>query len=101
MPDEYRLISEVPVADQEAGPYGATTGPDRALWFTLVHSGNIARLMPGDDVTTHTLNSMGCGPSLITSGPDSALWFTRNRDHRIGRITTDGTSTSFATPTPQ
>jgi virginiamycin B lyase len=99
-PNDHRLISEVSVAGRGSGLYGLTTGPDAALWFTLVHSGHIARLDPGGEVTTHTLESAACGPSIITLGPDGALWFTRNRDHRIGRITTDGTSTSFATPTP-
>ena len=41
-----------------------------------------------------------CGPTVITPGPDGALWFTRSRDHRIGRITTDGRRDSFPLPTP-
>ncbi|MGI5240935.1 virginiamycin B lyase family protein [Dactylosporangium sp. CA-139066] len=42
----------------------------------------------------------GAGPYGVTTGPDGALWYTGNRDHRIGRVTTDGVATSFATPTP-
>ncbi|MFJ4674594.1 hypothetical protein [Kitasatospora sp. NPDC088783] len=38
-------IEEHPVADAAAGPYSLTTGPDGALWFTLVHSGRIGRIV--------------------------------------------------------
>lgn len=42
-------IAEHAVADSEAGPYAITTGPDGALWFTLVHSGRVGRLVPGEE----------------------------------------------------
>ena len=83
-------MREIRVTNQDAGPYGISTGPDAALWLTLVHAGRIGRLSPGGEFDDHPLDSAGCGPSLITPGPDGALWFTRSRDHRIGRITTDG-----------
>ncbi|MEV4813898.1 virginiamycin B lyase family protein [Micromonospora avicenniae] len=40
-------VQEHIVADTASGPYAITTGPDGALWFTLVHSGQIGRLVPG------------------------------------------------------
>ena len=81
-------------------PYGITTGPDGALWFTLVHSGQIGRLVPGGDRRSHQLDP-ACGPTIITTGPDGALWFTEYQAHRIGRITTDGTIDEFALPTAE
>ena len=75
-----------------AGPYAVTAGPDGALWFTLVHSGQIGRLVPGGSPTVHQLDPEA-GPTIIVTGPDGALWFTEYRAHRIGRITTGGTVT--------
>jgi hypothetical protein len=51
VPSAFRTdIREIPVADQGSGPYHITTGPDRALWLTLIHSGQVARLAPGGDL---------------------------------------------------
>ena len=36
----------------------------------------------------------------ISPGPDGALWFTDRNDNKIGRITTSGTITEYAIPTP-
>ena len=77
-----------------AGPYALAAGPDGALWVTLVHSGSIARVTVGGDVTVYPV-APECRPSIITAGPDGALWFTRTGDDRIGRITTAGELTTF------
>ena len=37
------LVTELPVADADAGPYGITTGAEGALSLTLVHRGTIVR----------------------------------------------------------
>ncbi|MFV5996962.1 hypothetical protein ACNPQM_32295 [Streptomyces sp. NPDC056231] len=92
-------IAENAVADSAAGPYALTTGPDGALWFTLVHSGRIGRLVPGEKPTSHRLEP-DSGPTVITPGPDRALWFTEYRADRIGRIATDGVIDEFDVPTP-
>lgn len=81
-----RTVEEFAVSDRESGPYALTTGPDGALWFTLVHSGRIGRLIPGQEPTSHQL-APDSGPTVICNGPDGALWFTQYRGHRIGRIT--------------
>lgn len=91
------LIREYPIAEA-AGPYGITAGADGALWLTLVHSGEIARLATDGTVTRHPAGPPGCGPTIITPGPDGALWFSRTQDHHIGRITTSGEVTGFALP---
>ncbi|MCT2592881.1 ATP-binding cassette domain-containing protein [Streptomyces sp. N2-109] len=101
-------VTHIPVADAAAGPYALTAGPDGALWITLVHSGEVARLtvdgqadsQPGGRVDRFALDVPACGPTIITPGPDGALWFTRSQDHRIGRITTDGKASSYPLPTP-
>ena len=64
------------------------------MWVTLVHSGSIARVTTGGDVTVYPVGPQS-RPSIITAGPDGAMWFTRTGDDRIGRITTAGELTAF------
>lgn len=54
---DHRFIREFPVADAHAGPYGITTGPDGALWLTLIHSGQIARLSGSGDLSRYPAGS--------------------------------------------
>ena len=77
------------------GPYALTAGPDGALWVTLVHGGEIARVTVDGEVTRF---DAGVRPSIITAGPDGALWFTRA--DAIVRITTGGEQTAFAVDSP-
>lgn len=93
-------VSEMSIADEGAGPYGITAGPDGALWLTFAHSGRIARLTLDGELHEYPLEPPGCRPTVIAPGPDGALWFTRSQDHRIGRITVDGEIESFPVPTP-
>lgn len=92
-------IRQVPVGAVGAGPYAITAGPDGALWITLVHAGQIARLDPAGRLDIHELDSPTCRPAQITTGPDGALWFTRPGDDRIGRTTPSGNVTELAQPT--
>jgi len=93
-------IQEYRVAETGAGPYGITGGPDGALWFSLVHAGQIARRSVDGQLTVHQLEPATCSPSIIAPGPDNALWFTKSQGNRIGRITTAGEISSFDIPTP-
>ena len=72
-----RVVIEQHAVD-DGGPYAIATGPDGALWYTLVRGGRIGRLVPGGTPEMHQLDP-ACGPMVITSGPDGALWFTENR----------------------
>ena len=66
-------------------PSAITTGPDGALWFTLV--GKIGRITIQGDITEFPIK----GDSIlhsITTGPDGALWFTEFTSKKIGRIPT-------------
>ena len=80
-------LEAVPVGADGSGPYAVTTGPDGALWVTLIHAGQIARVSLDGTVRVHPLDSPTCQPAQLTVGPDKALWFTRSGD-AIGRITT-------------
>jgi virginiamycin B lyase len=62
-------ILEVAVA---GGPYALTAGPDGAMWVTLVHSGEIARVTDGGDLDVYPVAPQ-CKPSIIAAGADGAL----------------------------
>lgn len=89
-------MREMPVGDTGAGPYAVAVGSDDAVWITLVHAGQIARLKPGSDPALYQLEPANCRPSQLIAGPDDAVWFTRSGDDRIGRITADAPDSSFA-----
>ncbi|CAN5521731.1 virginiamycin B lyase [soil metagenome] len=73
----------------DGGPYALACAPDGAMWVTLVHSGEVARITEQGDVTRFPV-APGAKPSIITAGPDGAMWFTCSAIDRIGRISTDG-----------
>lgn len=83
------------MTDAESGPYGISAGADGALWLTLVHSGEIARMTVDGVVERYPAGSR---PTIIAAGVDEALWFTRSGDDHIGRITTGGVMSEFALP---
>lgn len=77
----------------EGGPYGLALASDGSMWVTLVHSGEIARIVAGsDDKSAVTVFPVAPGsrPSIIAAGSDGAMWFTRAGDDRISRINVDG-----------
>jgi streptogramin lyase len=81
-------------------PVGITAGPDGALWFTNQgpgegSGGSIGRITASGTITSYTDPSISA-PYGITKGPDGALWFTNQSNNAIGRITTSGTTSSFA-----
>ncbi|HSX98017.1 MAG TPA: virginiamycin B lyase, partial [Streptomyces sp.] len=80
-------ITEFPVSDAEAGPYGITTGPDGALWFTEFRGHRIGRITTAGEATSFALPTPDAGPFGIAAGPDDALWFTEAGADRIGMIT--------------
>ncbi len=69
-------MNQILVVDLPSGPYALAAGPDGAMWVTLVHSGQIARVtVEAGDVTVYTMPQ--------TVGPRSSprpgrLVFTRN-----------------------
>ncbi|MGI8647414.1 MAG: hypothetical protein DLM55_09230 [Acidimicrobiales bacterium] len=93
-------IYEIPLGAPDSGPYDITTGPDGALWLTMVHTGQLSRMTLDGHLDHYPLDPTSCGPSIIIPGSDATLWFTRIHDHRIGRISTAGDTMSFRVPTP-
>ncbi len=79
------------------GPYALAVGPDGAMWVTLVHSGEIARIGPDGGLDVFPVHPQS-KPSIIVAAPDGALWFTRNGDDRIGRIAVDGAQREIELP---
>jgi streptogramin lyase len=88
-------FTEYPIPTPGSGPWGITSGPDGALWFTEQRAGQIGRISTSGVVTEYhgTFNPRG-----IAAGPDGALWFIEGSTRSIGRITTAGTVTHFSIP---
>ena len=90
-------IREIPVANEEAGPYGIVTGPDGALWFTLNQANAIGRITTGGDIVLHPLPTPDAAPVGIT-GDGAALWFVEIAAGQVGRISMDGRIEEFPLP---
>jgi streptogramin lyase len=97
-----QAITEFPIPTADSAPWGITTGPDGALWFTERYNpGKIGRITTAGAITEFPVPTANSVPSGITTGPDGALWFTESGGaaNKIGRITTSGVITEFPTPT--
>lgn len=88
-----------------SGPQDIVRGPDGNLWFTETGRGIIGRLSPNSFSVTgeFPVPTQQGAPWSITVGQDGALWFTEQGQplsvvDKIGRITTGGTVTDFASP---
>jgi virginiamycin B lyase len=78
-------------------PWGITTGPDGALWFTEEQGNKIGRITTTGTTTEYPMPMAGTYPTAITAGPDGALWFTVAGDGiGLGRITTSGNITQYS-----
>jgi hypothetical protein len=90
-----QTFTEFPIPTLSSVPFGITTGPDGALWFTesVNPGGKIGRITTSGVITEFPTPSSQ--PYGITTGPDGALWFTESLGQKIGRITTSGVITEF------
>lgn len=79
-----------------SGPYGITSGPDGALWFTETVTNKIGRITTDGTVTEFSIPTPNSNPESITTGSDGALWFTENSSSKIGRLTTSGSFTEYS-----
>jgi virginiamycin B lyase len=67
------------------------------LWFTNHGANTIGRITQQGLVTSYP--GLGTNePVEITSGPDGALWFANDQTGDLGRTTTAGKTSAFATP---
>src|SRR5258708_37196367 len=54
-------------------PWGITSGPDGALWFTERFADKIGRITTAGAVTEFPIPTSPGGPALIVSGPSGKL----------------------------
>jgi streptogramin lyase len=76
------------------------SGPDDALWFVGVTSGNIGRLTTGGQLTNSYSLNIGSTPDFGALGADGNVWFSEIVPSRVGNITPSGTITSYPTLSP-
>ena len=88
-----------PLPTANSNPYGITTGPDGALWFTEENGNKIGRITTAGVITEFPTPTVNSAPAGITMGPDGALWFTEASGNNIGKITAAGVITEFPIPT--
>ena len=80
-----------------SGPQFIATGPDGALWTTLLDN-RIARVTTDHVLTYITVTDMSNGTvnlAGITAGPDGNMWVAEQGANNIDRITMDGVVTRF------
>lgn len=101
----------VPIADSH--PEGITAGPDGNMWFTLDFANGIGRITPDGEITLFPIPEPGVTgtpsisvstaclmcPNQIAAGPGDSLWFTLPAVNLIGRMTVNGTLTTFPVTT--
>ncbi|PYS03074.1 MAG: hypothetical protein DMG16_06455 [Acidobacteria bacterium] len=80
-------VTEFPAFQFDAG--NIIQGPDQNLWF-----GSIGRITPDGTIRQYRVD----GVAGMAQGPDRNIWFTLGAN-RIGRITINGTVTSYPLPT--
>jgi len=97
------IQEQIIVPGTPSSPLGIAVGPDGRIWFADHGNRAIGVFTPGPFPTT-TLAEFDLGPNGdangIAAGPDGNLWFTETVGNQVGRITTSGTITTFAVPTP-
>jgi streptogramin lyase len=88
-------VGHMPVPCSQLFPSPFALGPDGRLWAGC---GTTLFAVAANDVAT----AYPTGHNIVglTSGPDGAMWFTTT-DNLIGRITTDGSVSTFSDPSIQ
>jgi len=76
-------------------PAGITAGPDGAMWFTEYIQ--IGRISTSGAISSWSVPSTSGSAQSITTGPDGALWFAGGGSYHVGRITTSGSVSGYAT----
>jgi virginiamycin B lyase len=79
------------------GPYGITSGPDGALWYTNTSTHKIGTITTSGTITEYSVPESTV--NQIASGPDGALWFTDQGGNKIGRVTVTGVGVEYTVPT--
>jgi virginiamycin B lyase len=80
------VITEFTTPTAGSGPFGITTGPDGALWFTEYPANQVGRITTAGVTTEFAVPTASSGPSAIIAGPDGALWFNESGGNKIARV---------------
>jgi virginiamycin B lyase len=88
------VVTEYPTPG--TGPFGITTGPDGALWFTELAGPAVGRITTEGDVTEVPLSAVASAPADIVTGPDGALWAADRSAGVVHRVTVDGDASSVS-----
>ncbi len=83
-----RFSDVQPFSDVQAGPYGVTVTDDGAVWFTLVHAGQVGRRDPDGSLAFADLGE-GAQPSQLARATDASVWVTDTTGDRIVHIGRD------------
>ncbi len=86
------------IPSPSAGPYCVAIGPDGNVWFTeafeiFYGSGKVGRLVPQGGISEFPASG---NPLGLTAGPDGSLWFADFQVNSVGRVTTAGAVSEFA-----
>ena len=101
----FAYLTEWALPTANANPLDVAIGVGNRVWFSENDANRIGELAAnsaagGTPITEFPMGATDLGPAGITAGPDGALWIAEstNVDGSIGRMTTDGKLTNFATP---
>jgi virginiamycin B lyase len=94
-----QIAHTYPIPSPGAGPHGLDIARDGSVWWTGKAGGVIGRLDPSTGrMRVFPLPDRGSKPIYIAQGCNG-MYFTELAGSRIGRITTSGQITEWATPT--
>jgi virginiamycin B lyase len=89
-----KTISEytMPAYPATPVPEGVASGPDGNVWWADCIS-SVGKMTTAGIPSAYELPNVSV--KAIVQGPDGMMWFTEGYSNAIGRITTDGTQSSF------
>ena len=98
-------VDEWATPTSQANVVGIAAGAGNRVWFTETDAnrvGEISTIATAGDahaITEHVVPLANSGPTGITPAPDGAMWFAESTSSGvIGRISSSGAITQFATP---
>ena len=95
----YGFVSEYAITTPNAFPFGITSGSDGNLWFTETAPGvdKVGVMTTAGAMVAEHAMPAGSTPYGITAGPDGNLWIAENGIADVGKMTTAGALSQYAT----